>query len=103
LKRWVFDVTAQVNGQSRLPNLNGYDSQKRYSPVYPVYFAQITKNSKRFDAYLGVENLLDYKQENPIAGWENPFQRDFDASMIWGPLVGRKIYVGFRLRLGEIR
>jgi outer membrane receptor for ferrienterochelin and colicin len=102
LKRWVFDVTAQLNGQSRLPGLNGYDSQKRYSPAYPVYFAQITKNSKRFDVYLGVENLLDYKQENPITGWENPFQRDFDASMIWGPLAGRKIYLGFRLRLGEM-
>ncbi|MDR1938877.1 MAG: TonB-dependent receptor [Tannerellaceae bacterium] len=102
LKRWVFDVTAQLNGQSRLPGLNGYDSQKRYSPAYPVYFAQITKNSKRFDFYIGAENLLDYKQPNPIVGWENPFQRDFDASMIWGPLVGRKIYCGIRLRIGEL-
>ncbi|MDR0547135.1 MAG: TonB-dependent receptor [Dysgonamonadaceae bacterium] len=102
LKRWVFDFTVQVNGQSRLPGMNGYDSQKRYSPAYPVYFAQVTKNSKRFDIYLGVENLLDYKQENPIAGWENPFQRDFDASMIWGPLVGRKIYLGIRVRVGEL-
>jgi hypothetical protein len=46
LKRWVFDVTAQLNGRSRLPGLNGYDSQKRYSSAYPVCFAQITKNSK---------------------------------------------------------
>jgi outer membrane receptor for ferrienterochelin and colicin len=102
LKRWVFDITAQLNGQSRLPKLNGYSSQERHAPAYPVYFVQITKNSKRFDIYLGGENVLDYKQKNPITGWENPFQRDFDASMIWGPLVGRKIYFGFRLRLGEL-
>jgi hypothetical protein len=102
LKRWVVDLTAQLNGPSRLPGLNGYDSQKRYSPTYPVYFAQITKNSKRLDFYIGAENILDYKQPNPVAGWENPFQRDFDASMIWGPLVGRKIYFGVRLRIGEL-
>ena len=45
---------------------------------------------------------MDYRQGNPIIGWENPFQRDFDASMIWGPLAGRKIYLGFRLRIGEL-
>ena len=102
LKRWVFDVTAQLNGPARLPAMNGYRSQDRYSPSFPVYFAQVTKNSKRFDLYLGVENLSDYRQENPVVGWENPFQRDFDASMIWGPLAGRKIYLGFRLRLGKL-
>ncbi|MDR3118139.1 MAG: TonB-dependent receptor [Mediterranea sp.] len=102
LKRWVFDATAQLNGQSRLPGANGYDSQKRYSPAYPVCFAQVTKNSKRIDVYLGVENLLNYKQGNPVNGWEDPFQRDFDASAVWGPIVGRKIYVGFRMRLGEL-
>ena len=102
LKRWVFDATAQLNGKTRLPGLNGYNSQERYSPSYPVYFAQVTKNSKRFDFYIGAENLLDYKQKNPIVGWENPFQRDFDASMIWGPIAGRKIYCGFRLRIGEL-
>jgi len=102
LKRWVFDVTAQLNGKSRLPGLNGYNSQERFSPSYPVLFAQVTRNNKRFDFYIGAENLLNYKQKNPIVGWENPFQRDFDASMIWGPLVGRKLYCGFRLRIGEL-
>jgi outer membrane receptor for ferrienterochelin and colicin len=102
LRRWVFDATAQFNGSTRLPGLNGYQSEKRYSPAYPLYFTQITKNSKRFDIYLGVENLLNYKQKDPISNWKNPFSQDFDASRIWGPIDGRRIYGGIRLRIGEL-
>ncbi|MDR2026232.1 MAG: TonB-dependent receptor, partial [Prevotellaceae bacterium] len=103
LRRWIFDVTAQVNGPSRLPGLNGYDSETVYSPVFPVYFAQATRNSKYFDIYLGVENILAYTQRDPIREWETPFSRDFDASMIWGPLRGRRIYAGVRIRIGEMK
>jgi outer membrane receptor for ferrienterochelin and colicin len=102
MRRWVFDVTAQFNGQTRLPGLNGYDSEKIYSPAFQVYFAQITRNSKRFDMYLGAENIFDYKQKEPIRKWENPFDRDFDASMIWGPINGVRIYGGIRLRIGKL-
>ena len=102
-KRWVFDVTAQVNGQSRLPNLGGYTDESEFSPTFPVYFAQITKNSKRFDVYLGVENILDYKQQHPILNYDAPFSDSFDSSRIWGPLMGRKAYIGARIRIGELK
>jgi outer membrane receptor for ferrienterochelin and colicin len=102
LRRWVFDVTAQFNGPARLPGLNGYDSEKIYSPAFPVYFAQITHNSKRFDIYLGAENLLAYTQKDPIRKWENPFDGDFDASMVWGPISGARIYGGIRVRIGKL-
>lgn len=101
-RKWVFDVTAQFNGPSRLPGMNGYDSPKRESSSFPIYFAQITKNSKRFDVYLGVENIFDYKQKNPIIDYENPFGQNFDSSLIWGPLMGRKIYAGIRWRIGKL-
>ena len=101
-KRWAFDVTAQLNGPSRIPGLNGYGSENERSEMFPVYFAQISKNSKRFDIYLGVENLLDYTQKDPIYGWDDPFGRQFDSSLIWGPLMGRKIYCGIRLRIGKL-
>jgi hypothetical protein len=103
LRRWVFDVTAQINGPTRLPGLNGYDSEKIYSPVFPVYFAQATKNGKHFDVYLGVENILAYTQKDPVRNWETPFGPDFDASMIWGPLWGRRIYAGIRIRIGKMK
>jgi hypothetical protein len=103
LRRWIFDVTAQINGPSRLPGLNGYDSETVYSPVFPIYFAQVTRNSKYFDIYLGVENILAYTQRDPIREWETPFGRDFDASMIWGPLWGRRIYGGIRIHIGGMK
>lgn len=102
-KRWVFDVTAQVNGPSRLPGLEGYLSEYRESPPFPVFFAQVSKNSKRLDLYVGVENILDYVQANPILKHDSPFSRDFDSSLIWGPLMGRKFYAGLRLRIGSLR
>ena len=102
-EKWKFDFTAQFNGSSRLPSLEGYHAPKEWSPAYPLYFAQITKNTRRFDVYVGCENILNYKQKNPIVDAENPFGADFDASRIWGPLMGRKFYAGIRLRLGEIK
>ncbi len=100
-KKWVFDVTAQLNGPTRLPSMTGYGAPAEYSPSFPVLFAQVTKNTRRFDIYAGVENILDYRQKNPILGWSDPWGPSFDSSQIWGPLMGRKIYVGIRLRIGK--
>jgi len=102
LKKWVFDATAQMNGPSRIPSLTGYSQKTEMSPAFPIYFAQITKNTKRFDVYLGVENIFDYRQENPIIDSQNPFGMNFDSSLIWGPLMGRKFYAGIRLRIGNL-
>ncbi|MDR1129941.1 MAG: TonB-dependent receptor [Prevotellaceae bacterium] len=99
LRKWVFDFTAQLNGPSRIPGLNGYDSELKHSTPFPIYFAQITKNTKHFDVYLGVENILDFKQDNPILNPDLPFSRDFDSSLVWGPIIGRKVYAGIRLRV----
>ncbi|MFT4071247.1 MAG: TonB-dependent receptor [Dysgonamonadaceae bacterium] len=102
LRRWVLDLTAQLNGPTRLPNLNGYYSQKMNTPSYPIYFAQMTYNSKRLDLYLGAENIFSYKQKYPIRAWESPFSQEFDASMVWGPITGTRVYGGIRIRLGKL-
>ncbi|MDP4271626.1 MAG: TonB-dependent receptor [Bacteroidota bacterium] len=101
-RKWVFDCTTQLNGPARLASMTGYSDAAHYSEVYPVIFAQVTKNTKRLDIYAGIENLTNYKQSNPIVNWENPFVKGFDASLVWGPLVGRIIYGGVRLRLGRM-
>ncbi|MDR1653112.1 MAG: TonB-dependent receptor [Prevotellaceae bacterium] len=103
LRKWVFDFTAQLNGPVRLPNLNGYTEKPLYSPTYPALFAQVTRNTKRFDLYVGAENILDYRQKEPIIEAGSPFSQNFDSSMIWGPLMGRRIYAGLRIRIGELR
>jgi outer membrane receptor for ferrienterochelin and colicin len=93
--KWTFDFTAQINGQSRLPNF----MPDTYSPVYPLFFAQVTRKFRSMDVYVGVENIANYKQENPILFADDPFSPDFNSSVIWGPLMGRRIYAGLRYTL----
>jgi len=99
LKKWQFDFTAQLNGGGRIPELSenpeaGYFSTS-FDP-YTILNAQITKYFRKWNVYFGAENLLGFVQENPIIDPENPFGANFDASMIWGPVDGRKFYAGIR-------
>lgn len=98
-RRWTFDVTAQVNGPARIPSQTGDLASSEHSPVYPVFFAQITRKVGRFDLYLGCENIGDYRQEVPIMGADRPFSSSFNSMNVWGPLMGRKFYFGLRFNL----
>lgn len=92
---WTFDFTAQLNGPSRIPDFAGGGE----SPVYPMLFAQVTKKFRDLEVYVGAENLTNYKQENPILDAQNPYSENFNASIIWGPLMGTKVYAGLRFTL----
>jgi hypothetical protein len=103
---WQFDATGQYNGAKRLPSTttNPSDLQRgEYSPEFYNVLGQITyltKISKAdFNIYLGVENALNYKQTNPIVSSDLPFNKYFDASMVWGPIYGRMLYLGLRLKI----
>lgn len=97
LKKWQFDFTAQFNGGGRLPDpdLTNPLWRNEFNP-YTILNAQITKYFRTWSLYLGSENLTDFVQKNPIIDVQNPFSADFDASLVWGPMHGRKIYAGFR-------
>lgn len=100
LKKWQFDVTAQFNGPGRMPDADA--TQPLWENNYSAFTglnAQVTKNFKHWSIYLGAENLLDYKQKNPIIAAGDPWGSDFDATMVWGPVHGRKIYGGVRFNL----
>lgn len=94
-KRWEYDLTVSVFGESRLPGISPTDGVK-YSEVYPMVNAQITHVYKKWDFYLGGENLTNYRQKNPIIDAANPFGDKFDATQIWGPVMGINVYVGVR-------
>jgi len=98
---WIFDFTTSVNGPCRVWDFMMKDPQysSGYTKTYPLLFAQVTKKFKRFDIYLGGENLTNFRQENPIISANNPYVNEFDASCIWGPLTGIKAYLGFRLNI----
>lgn len=101
--KWVFDVTVSWFGPKRLPNTQANPESLRmpeYSPSYVYVHAQITKTiGKRWDVYVGGENLLDFRQDRLIVDPANPNGNYFDASMVWGPVQGRMFYAGARFRI----
>ena len=107
LNKWIFDFTASLNGSCRvydfMENLTDKDGNLLYkngrTPVYPLLYAQVTRRFKGWDVYLGAENLTNFRQQNAIIGASNPRQPSFDASCIWGPLMGVKAHIGFRFTL----
>ena len=109
VQRWVFDVTAQMNGPVRLPEVTSGDmaiaqSSKNISPVYPMYFAQVSYKMSNLTLYAGCENIANYLQgvsggNTPIIGGNAPYAPGFNSSMVWGPLMGRKFYIGMRLNI----
>ena len=98
-RRWVFDATAQLNGPARIPTQTGDLADDKYSPRYPMFFAQVSRKIGKFDIYVGCENIADYRQHDPILNADNPFSTGFNSMNVWGPLMGRKFYVGLRFNL----
>jgi hypothetical protein len=114
LNKWIFDFTASLNGSCRvynfMENLKDADGKLLYkdgrTPMYPLLYAQVTRRFKGWDVYIGAENLTNFRQKEVILGsykdengYVNPFQPSFDASCVWGPLMGIKAHIGFRFTL----
>jgi outer membrane receptor for ferrienterochelin and colicins len=101
-KRWEFDFTASVFGPQRLAEVrlsDGSLTTDNFSGVLPMLNAQVTHVFKRFDFYVGGENLLDYRLDNPLIDAQNPFGINFDATRVWAPIFGINIYAGIRITL----
>lgn len=116
LNKWIFDFTASVNGKARvydfMKTLRGTDGELLYADgftkTYPLLYLQVTKRFKGIDLYLGAENLTNFRQKNVIVGTSagghsghivDTSAADFDASAVWGPIMGTKIYLGARFTL----
>lgn len=115
LNKWIFDFTASVNGKARvyefMKDLRGDDGKllyaDGYTPAYPLLYLQVTKRFKGVDLYLGAENLTNFRQKNVVIGTSvdgmsshvDASRPDFDASAVWGPIMGTKFYLGVRFTL----
>ncbi len=114
LNKWIFDFTASVNGRSRVYSFMKDDVdadgnplyRNGMTPAYPLLYAQVTKRFKGIDVYIGGENLTNYRQKYVILGNStgadghvNGNDLTFDASAVWGPLMGIKVYAGIRYTL----
>jgi outer membrane receptor for ferrienterochelin and colicins len=98
-----FDITAQLLGSKKLPTTSTNPTpyqREEYSPSFVLVHGQISKSwFDKFEIYLGVENLTNFKQPDPIVAVNEPFSEYFDSAMIWGPIFGRMVYFGLRYKL----
>ncbi len=93
LKKWQIDFTTQFNGGGRMPDGDNWENE--FAP-FTLINTQITKYFRTWSIYVGSENLTNFKMDQPIIDAGNPWGADFDASMVWGPVHGIKVYVGIR-------
>ena len=98
-KGWRNDFTYNIVGKQRVPanllDLNGFVA----SSYNIINFQTAKVFSPKFELYLGGENLLNVRQKNPIIAADNPFGRNFDASLVYAPVFGRFLYSGIRFNL----
>ncbi|ALD22702.1 TonB-dependent receptor domain-containing protein [Hymenobacter sp. DG25A] len=105
--KWRADLTMQGYGRRPLAGApgnafhqHGFNADAlEYAPRFALFNTQLTRAFKRWEVYAGVENLLDYRQKDPIMGASDPFGPAFDAAMVWGPTYGHLTYMGLRFRL----
>ena len=98
-KGWRADLTFHFVGQQRIPT-NPRDGINFSAAAYGLWNTQLTRVfSPKFEVYLGGENLSNRRQVNPVIGVDQPFGRNFDASLVYAPVFGRMIYAGLRYNL----
>ena len=99
------DFTLTLRGPSRLPSTD--NRRPESSPTFATINAQVTYAPNiGHELYIGGENLNVFRQANPIIRPDGIAQTDsnspatlFDASMIWGPIFGPRLYLGYRYTL----
>lgn len=105
-KKWMFNWTTQFVGQQRLadrsytPTTLGVHSAT-YSPVYSLTHTSVNFFWKNMEFYTGAENLFGYVQHQAIIAWQDPTSEYFDATQIYAPMMGQRIYAGMRIRIGQ--
>ncbi len=101
-KHWRFNTSLNWFGKTRIPDTSVNDEANQRPLQSKDYFqlnVQITFVWKRWEVYLGGENLINFTQKNPIIAGDAPFSNQFDASLIWGPLRGAMAFTGVRFSL----
>ena len=101
---WKYDLTWQWNGTRRIPDasighLHTPTSVEVLVPAFSTVYGQVTRQFKKWELYVGVENLFNFTQLNPIQGAKDPYALGFDASMVWGPITGTMVYSGIRFKI----
>ncbi|HRP07846.1 MAG TPA: TonB-dependent receptor, partial [Gemmatimonadales bacterium] len=88
------DWTGSVTGRMALPELGGVTE---HSPWFTEQHLQVTTELAP-SRYLtvGIRNLFDTRQRNPLVAPHDPFGPDFDTYRVWGPVQGRRLLVAMQ-------
>jgi len=100
-EKWSFHGNLQLTGWTEFPEnwqfpdelIQDHDG---FSPAYQNLGGQITRRFERWEFYIGGENLLNFRQPNPIIDAENPFGEFFNATQVYAPITGAMGYFGLR-------
>jgi outer membrane receptor for ferrienterochelin and colicins len=101
-KKFHVDANIHWFGTQRLPNTKQNPAlyvRPDFSKAYTTASMQFTYILKKVELYAGAENMFNFRQNQPINSWQNPFSNYFDISSVWGPTRGRELYVGMRWKL----
>jgi len=100
--KWVADFTINYFGTSRIPSTASNPEELQLdsrSEDFILMNAQLNRVLGKFEVYVGSENLGNFIQPNAIVDPENPFGKNFDATLIYGPVNGRTFYAGVRFKM----
>jgi outer membrane receptor for ferrienterochelin and colicins len=101
-KKWEADATLSVFGKVRLHDVllpDGTHLHGQTGGPVPMVLAQLTHHFRKFDAYLGGENLANFTQADPIISAGDPYNAAFDATRTWAPVLGTIFYAGVRFEI----
>ncbi|MGM0587402.1 MAG: TonB-dependent receptor [Bacteroidota bacterium] len=99
IKPWdlSIDYRSRFTGQMPLPKYEGYEAA---SQPYMVHNLTLTHPlSEQIAWYLGVQNIFNYTQRNPIIEASRPFSEDFATDRVYGPIQGRRFQLGVRIQV----
>ena len=96
--KWHFDGVAQINGPKRIAYFS--ETENKYSPSFVIANFQIRKAyDNSFEFYVGIENIGNVKQSDPILSIKNSQGEIFDAANSWAPANGINFYTGIRFSI----
>lgn len=105
IPKWQIDCNFHWYGKQRLPVYHSPQIEvipNKFSSPFSLISLQYTHVFKEWEIFGGCENILDFRQLQPIVDFKNPFGRNFDTTLAWGPTRGREFYCGIRIRLVKI-
>ena len=115
LEKWIFELSASVNGPCRVYDFmrthrdagGNLLYEEGYTQVYPGLDLKVTKRFRSVEIFAGGENLTGFRQKDILLGVRDsatglvsPHQPSFDASAVWGPVLGARFYAGISFSLG---